>query len=152
MRTGISTKKVRRYGDKLAALQTIPEGESLTRQEMARACNINVIYAKTQRGEIVLSSTVMPEYGEFNQLDSYDVALEKIMEAEDAFMQLPATVRKLYHNDPKEYYDKMLEQAEGKFNAAEEEKKAQLSAQQLESDKAAARELLKDEIKKEDGS
>ena len=150
MRNGLNFKKdVRKYGDKLAALQSVPEGESLTRQDHAAACNINAIYAKTQRGEIVLSSSVMPEYGEFNQLDGYDVALEKIMEAEDSFMQLPATVRKLYNNDPKEYYDKMLEQAQGKFDADVAEKEAQLAKQKLHEQKEQARELLKDEIQTE---
>lgn len=150
MRTGIKNKLVRKYGDALAALPTEIVGESMTRQDMAEACNINVIYAKTQRGEIVLSSNVMPEFGDFTQLDSYDVALEKIMEAEEAFASLPAKVRRLYNDDPKTYYDKMLEEAQGKYDAKAAEEAAQSKKKAQEQAKADARELLKDEIKQEE--
>ena len=109
MRTG--TIKSRSYAHGLDALQTHVTGESMTRQDQADLCNINVIYKKTQRGEIVLASEVMPQYGDFSNVNSYDRMLEMINEAEEAFLELSAEERKKYNHDPAEYYRRKHEEA-----------------------------------------
>ena len=147
MRTEI--KEVRHYLMPLERLQTVIRGESMTRQDQADEVNINHIYDKTQRGEIVLASGVMPTFGDFSQEITYDVALEKIMEAEEAFASLPAIERKKYGNDPRNYYESVMSDAEKKVKAqakAEADKKA---SEKLEADKANARVLLKDEIQQD---
>lgn len=99
------------YADGVDRLQTHVVGESLTRQDQADMVNINVIYAKTQRGEIVLARDVMPTFDDFSNELTYDVMLETIQEAEEAFMSLDATERKKYGNDPANYYSSKLEEA-----------------------------------------
>lgn len=104
---------------------------SLTRQDQAEAADINVIYAKTQRGEIVQASIRRPEFGDFSNVVTYDEALTQILDAEQAFFDLPAAVRREYNDDPKEYYDSIMseleEEAQKEFDkkkqAAEEEKR-----------------------------
>ena len=107
MRTG--KLNPRSYADGLEAMQTEIIGESMTRQD--HNVNINAIYAKTQRGEIVLASSVMPKFDDFSHVDSYDVMLESIMEAEEAFLQLPAIEREAYGHDPANYYQQKYDEA-----------------------------------------
>lgn len=139
----LAIKSARTYMDALCPVRTEVVGESMTRQDQAELVNINNIYAKTQRGEIVLASSVMPEYGEFDQIDSYDTALEKIMAAEDAFMELDSKTRKEYNNDPSVYYEKTMEQLHADYKA-EQTKEAYEAAQQKAADKLeAAKKLVK---------
>lgn len=147
MRTEI--KEVRHYMMALDAVQTVPIGESMTRQDQADEVNINHIYEKTQRGEIVLASGVMPTFGDFSQELTYDVALERIMEAEEAFQSLPAAERKKYGNDPRNYYDSVMSNAEEKVKAEAKAEADKEASEKLELKKAEARDLLKDEISKE---
>lgn len=132
MRTG--NIKSRSYAHGLEALQTVPTGESMTRQDQADMVNINKIYAKTQRGEIVLAKDTMPTFGDFTNPLTYDLMLEKIMEAEDAFMQLPSEERAKYAHDPRNYYEEVHKEAlsaktkEEEGLAREEEEKRQQQA------------------------
>lgn len=134
MRTG--SLKPRSYAHGLERLQTIVTGESMTRQDQAHLADINVIYAKTQRGEIVLASQRMPEFGDFSDVNSYDVMLEKINEAEDAFMSLSAEERKKYDDSPAEYYARKMKEAQesfdGKAKAKLEKEKREKEEQELE--------------------
>ena len=141
MRTG--NIKSRSYAHGLDALQTVPEGESMTRQDQADLCNINKIYARTQRGEIVLASSVMPTFGDFSNIKSYDQMLESIHEAEDAFMSLSSEERAKYKHDPAYYYAQKLQEAS---DAIEAEKEAQVAKEAKAAEEAKlneARELLK---------
>ena len=133
----------------LEPLKTVPVGESMTRQDQADEVNINHIYDKTQRGEIVLASGVMPTFGDFSQDITYDVALDKIIEAEDAFRSLPAAERKKYGNDPRNYYESVMSDVEKKAKAKAQAQADKEASEKLEADKSKARELLKDEISKE---
>lgn len=144
MRTEIN--EVRHYMMALEPLQTVPEGESMTRQDQAETANINTIYLKTQRGEIVLASDRMPQFGDFSSELRYDEVLEKIMEAEEAFQSLPAEERKKYGNDPRNYYDSVMDDAEKKAAEKAEAEANKKASEKLEADKVKARDLLKDEI------
>lgn len=82
-------------------------GPSLTRQEFAEDCDINVIMdrfattgippANMREGGAYLDLTDMPE-----DLQS---TLEMLKNAETAFMTLPATVRREFDNDPVKFVD-----------------------------------------------
>lgn len=146
MRKG--TLNPRSYANGLDRMQTVIVGESLTRQDQADLVNINKIYAKTQRGEIVLASDVMPEFGDFSNIDSYDVMLEKINEAEEAFMLLPSSEREKYDHDPAKYY-------QGKFEEATQElsKQAAKDKEKEEKEKHAKKvQQAKDLLSKEPNS
>ena len=135
MRTGKIVS--RSYADGLEPLQTHVTGESMTRQDQADAVNINKIYAKTQRGEIVLANNVMPTFGDFSNIQSYDSMLESIMEAEEAFMQLPSEERAKYGHDPANYYS-------GKYDEAVSKKAQLLKEQELEEQNRLEKQAIAD--------
>lgn len=102
--------QARRYNLGISRQQTLcDDWESLTRQDQAHLVNINNIYAKTQRGEFPMGASVLPSYGEFDGITRYDEALDLIRDAQEAFMSLPADVRKKHGNDPAEWYRATLE-------------------------------------------
>lgn len=80
-------------------------GPSLTRQEFAEECDINVIMSRYENGSLApfnaprepmyLDLTVMPR-----DLMS---ALDVMTQAENAFMSLPALVRREFENDPVQF-------------------------------------------------
>jgi uncharacterized membrane protein len=129
MRTGI--EEIRAYGKPLDAWKTTFTEESLTRQDQADLVNINKIYAKTQRGEIVLASAYNPEYGDFSNVGTYEEVLNKINAAEEQFFSLPAAERRKYNDDPRFYYDEIVRETVEKADkqAAEAAKKAKAEAE-----------------------
>ena len=122
---------------------------SLTRQDQAEAADINVIYAKTQRGEIVQAATRRPEFGDFSNVVTYDQALTQILDAEQAFFDLPAHVRREYDDDPKVYYEEVMAELEGKAKEEFEKKKAAAEKEKFDAELAAARELAAKHPEKE---
>lgn len=91
------------------------EDSSRTRQDMKDECDINVIVERFGlTGELPLSVN-MPFNGEFNTVIDYQTALNRIMQADDAFMEFPANVRERFHNNPAE----MIAWAEDRNNLEE---------------------------------
>ncbi|AXL14508.1 internal scaffolding protein [Microviridae sp.] len=109
--------------------------ESMTRQDQAEMCNINNIYKKTQQGQLSMVSGKAPTFGDFSDVGTYDVILESISAAQEAFMELPSDVRKEFNNDPAQYYEKVTEgaiaDAKAKAQALKAEKQAAAEAQAL---------------------
>lgn len=77
-------------------------GVSRTRQEFKDECNINVIMKKYERtGVISHVSNRQPRYVDFGDgVPDFHSAMNMMVEAEAAFMTLPAVVRKRFENDP----------------------------------------------------
>lgn len=142
MRKGIGL--VRSYGQPLQGFYTKIVGESLTRQDQAHQVNINTIYAKTQKGELVRMAHNMPEYGDFTNVDTYDKVLEQINQANEAFYNLPAEVRREYHDDPVVYYEKITSEAVAKLDADRAEKKKAKAADAAKKELEKARKLVED--------
>ena len=116
--------------------------ESMTRQDQAELVNINNIYKKTQQGQFPLASSKMPTFGEFFDVGTYDVILEKIQEAKDAFFALPSETRAEYNNDPTVYYEKVTAEAKANYDAGEAAK-AKLAEKEAYAKKVAeAKDLL----------
>ncbi|AXL15527.1 internal scaffolding protein [Microviridae sp.] len=103
--------------------------ESMTRQDQAEMVNINNIYKKTQQGQLSLVSGTPPTFGDFSDVGSYDVILEAINNAQEAFMDLPSEVRKEYNNDPAVYYEKVTAEAQSSYDKAQSEKALRLKAE-----------------------
>lgn len=74
---------------------------SMTRQEMSPDCDINVIMARYERtGLVPTNLNAAPTYLDLTQTPpDLMTALNMINDADDAFMRLPATVRKEFDND-----------------------------------------------------
>ena len=116
--------------------------ESMTSREQKDLVNINNIYAKTQRGEIVLGASVLPTFGDFSDQGTYDEILQRITEAKDAFFALPSEVRKQYNHDPETYYKEVMKEAKDNYDAGIAAKEALQAKEDKAKEIARARELL----------
>jgi phage internal scaffolding protein len=72
-----------------------------TEQHHKPACDINNIirqYDKT--GLITHTNAVKATYGDFTEVNEYQVALNSVIEAQASFSELPSDIRKKFGNDP----------------------------------------------------
>ncbi|QCQ84577.1 internal scaffolding protein [Blackfly microvirus SF02] len=88
-----------------------PEGPSLTRQEFADECDINVLMAQYEKtGTINHFNSATPQYLDLTEMpDDLMGSLAVMKEAELAFMRLPAKVRKEFDNDPLDFTNYALD-------------------------------------------
>lgn len=70
-----------------------------TQQQFKDECDINGIVERFGITGQLPNNLRMPIQDEFIETMDYQTALNKLMEADDAFMQLPANVRKEFQND-----------------------------------------------------
>lgn len=79
---------------------------SLTRQEFAEDCDINVIMARYENtGVISHTSPREPLYLDLTEVPDFRTAMDMMVDADKAFMSLPAKVRREFDNDPREFVD-----------------------------------------------
>lgn len=79
---------------------------SMTRQEFADECDINVIMAQYDRtGVISHVNQREPVYFDFTEVPDFRSAMDMMIEADKAFMSLPANVRRDFDNDAKQFVD-----------------------------------------------
>ena len=77
---------------------------SLTHRSFENECNINKIMAQYQKtGSLAHVNLTSPRYGVFDTVVDYQTSINLVMAAQDAFMQLPAVVRKQFDNDPSQF-------------------------------------------------
>jgi len=90
-----------------ASVDMPPGGPSLTRQDMAQECDINVImerYEATGYFPSVVGRE--PIYADFTSVPNNMIdAMAQMHLATDAFMTLPASVRREFGNDPAQFVD-----------------------------------------------
>lgn len=81
-------------------------GPSLTRQEFAEECDINVIMARYEKTGMLPANNVEPQYVDFTQMPGNLMDTMRFFdEAQASFMQLPATVRREFDNDAAAFVD-----------------------------------------------
>lgn len=81
------------------AFQTI--GESMTQQQFKEECDVNNILAKYRKNGLVTHlSKHNGNFGDFSNVEDYQTSLGKLMEAQNAFLQLPSELRSKFQNDP----------------------------------------------------
>jgi len=75
---------------------------SLTHQSMAPECDINTIMRKYEKtGILEHRNNYEGTYGDFTQVpENYHESMNAVLDAQDMFQTLPATLRKRFHNDP----------------------------------------------------
>lgn len=82
---------------------------SLTKQAFKKDCDINNILAKYDKSQVLnylnAVSQGVGKYGDFSDVDDYQTALHKLHDADEMFMQLPASIRKEFSNDPGQFLD-----------------------------------------------
>lgn len=81
-------------------------GPSMTRQEFADECDINVIMAQYEKtGTLNHVAAREPMYLDLTAVPDFRVAMDMMLDAEKAFMSLPALVRKEFDNDARNFVD-----------------------------------------------
>lgn len=87
-------------------VQTTIQGKSMTQQNYKQECDVNSIlerYKKT--GHISHVRKTPGQYGDFSQTGDYQSSMNRVLEAQDAFMSLPAVIRKRFGNDPQQLFE-----------------------------------------------
>lgn len=102
------TKKqsfVTAYGDRVKE-PFFTTGESLTQQHFLEECDIkNIIKRHDRTGIIEHVNRGVAQYGDYSEVHEYREALDLINNAKLSFMQLPSDVRKIFDNDPGEFFE-----------------------------------------------
>lgn len=76
-------------------------GPSLTRQEFADECDINVLMSRYEATGIMPNvNRQVPQWGDVSSVPDLMQALQEIEAAKTAFMSLDAKVRREFDNDP----------------------------------------------------
>lgn len=79
---------------------------TMTVQSERDACDVNLIVAKyAKTGLMTNIRTDKPMYGDFSSSVDYHESVFRLQQAEDAFMDLPANIRKRFDNDPGKLID-----------------------------------------------
>lgn len=73
---------------------------SLTVQSMAEDADINVIVARFGITGRMPENPRLPQYGDFSGISDYQSAMNAVLEAQEAFMELTPQVRARFDNDP----------------------------------------------------
>lgn len=74
---------------------------SMTIQSEKDFCDINKIVSRFKTTGLMTNlAKGLPQQGDFTQVTDYHSALNQVIAAQDAFMALPAAVRKRFANDP----------------------------------------------------
>lgn len=91
----------RRKASKESAL--VCQDKSLTQQHQKDEADINVIVKRFGLTGEVPSNIRIPQYGDFTGISDYHTAMQAIKVADEAFMSLPANLRKRFNNNPEEF-------------------------------------------------
>lgn len=95
---------------------TVNEEPSMTQQQFKAECNVNNILAKYRKtGMLTHINKHQGQFGDFENVEDYQTALNKVMEAQDSFSLLPSELRTKFHNDP----GKLIEWLSDKANDEE---------------------------------
>lgn len=80
------------------------KGPSKTRAEFQNECDINVIMKKYNKtGVLTHYNQRPPRYVDNWEAPDFQSAMQLMIEANEAFMRLPASVRKDFDNDPQAF-------------------------------------------------
>lgn len=89
-------------------VQMICEGPSMTRQEFTEECDVNNIMRNYDRDMLAFLAVARgePSYVDFSQMpDTLQGVMNFMMDAENAFMQIPAIARREFDNDPARFVE-----------------------------------------------
>lgn len=93
--------KIRRPYDPTVRTSIKFPNETMAKQSFRDETNINNIMKRYQNtGIIEHVQKVQGSYGDFSNVQEYQLSLNQVIEAQEAFEQLPAQIRKRFNNDP----------------------------------------------------
>lgn len=73
---------------------------SLAQQNMKDDTDINVLLERFKVTGQMPQGLVLPTYGDFVGVGDYRTAMDAVLKARNAFMDLPAKIRERFQNDP----------------------------------------------------
>lgn len=95
----------RKWNGKIG-VKTVNEEPTMTQQQFQEQCDINHIMAKYEQGESITHiNRQQGFYADVSEYTDYQVMLQKIQDADDAFNALGAPLRKYFDNDPAKMID-----------------------------------------------
>lgn len=98
--TTTKVKPRRPYDASVRSSITFPE-KTMAKQAFKDECDINTIMSKYQKtGLIEHVQKVQGSYGDFTSVQDYQLSLNQVIEAQEAFEHLPAKIRARFQNDP----------------------------------------------------
>lgn len=74
--------------------------DSLTQQHQAEEADINTIVRRFGISGVLPQSIRLPQYGDFDAIIDYQTALDAVIAADKAFMEVPADIRARFDNQP----------------------------------------------------
>lgn len=80
-------------------------GISRTRQEFAEECDVNVLMRKYDNSWPPPPNGYVPQYLDVTEVPDLMTAQAFLIDAQEAFMRLPARVRREFDNDPVQFVD-----------------------------------------------
>lgn len=98
------TPKIRKPYDASSRTAISFPNATMTKQSFKDECDINTILLKYQKTGFLDPAMVRARgsFGDFTSYDDYHSSLNQIIEAQEAFDQLPSSLRKRFSNDPGE--------------------------------------------------
>ena len=82
------------------------EGESLTQQHFQEECDIKTIIKKHDRTGIISHvASGVAQYGDYSEINEYRESLDLINHAQESFDGLPSELRKMFNNNPGEFFE-----------------------------------------------
>jgi len=94
------------------------EDASLAQQQFKDESDINNILRQFNITGELPNAPISPKYGDFSGISDYKTALDRVIAADEEFMNLPATLRARFDNEPAN----LIEFLENDQNRAEAEK------------------------------
>jgi phage internal scaffolding protein len=78
---------------------------TLAQQHMKDECDINQIILKMTRGNPIPVNTSQATYGDFSNAEEYQTLMNRLIDAQASFDELPATLRERFANNPANLID-----------------------------------------------
>lgn len=96
-----SKTKIRRPYDKTVRHSIEFPTKTMAKQSFKDECDINTIMSKYEKtGLIEHVQKVQGSYGDFTSVQDYQLSLNQVIAAQEAFEALPAKIRERFANDP----------------------------------------------------
>lgn len=90
-----------RMRDSVVRVPFACEGETMTKQSLAAEADVNVIVSKyVKTGDPAIFRQRAGEFLDTTSVGDYFTCLNRVKEAEEAFLTLPSRVRDQFDNDP----------------------------------------------------
>jgi len=99
----VSVRSAYNYDPKLASDDCAlycPDEENKTQQHFKEDCDINTIIKRFGLGVALPTTFKAPMAGDFSDVGDFQSAMNAVKEAETAFMQMPAALRKRFDHNP----------------------------------------------------